>query len=71
MANFIDFIADAANDFELAREFIEFLDKASAEELQNWLNEKDYDLSIDDCKKLVDNKENIVNIKEVSTREGY
>lgn len=71
MPNFIDFIADAANDFELAREFIKILNEASAEELQKWLGERGYDLSIEDCKKLVDNKENIVNIKEVSTREGY
>ena len=71
MADFIDFIAEAANDFDLTKRFIKTLNESSPDDLQNWLKGEGYDVSVEDCKKLVDNKDNIVNVKDVSSQRDY
>ncbi len=71
MPDFIDFIAKAANDFDLTKRFIKTLDGSSPADLSNWLKGEGYEVSVEDCKKLVDNKDNIVNVQDVASQRDY
>ncbi|MBN2617549.1 MAG: hypothetical protein JXR64_04480 [Spirochaetales bacterium] len=59
MKNFIDFIVDAAKDSEFANEFHKVLEKANYKEVSSWLKDKGYNVHEDECKKLMDNKEEV------------
>lgn len=69
--DFIDFIADASQKHELGKEFLTTLKDASVEQLRDWLKSKGYDVSESDCKKLIDNRANIIDVKNISTKADY
>lgn len=59
MKNFIDFIADSTQSKELEAEFKNVVDYSTLAEVSNWFQEKGYDISDIECKKIIDNKEEI------------
>ncbi len=63
MKNFVDFIVDAAKDSGLGGEFEKFVDGADHKEISSWLKDKGYDVHEDDCKKMVDNKDDVKSSK--------
>ena len=71
MADFIDFVTDSAQKPEIGKEFLGAIKDASPEDLRDWFKDKGYDVNVDDCKKLIENKDNIVDIKSIASREDY
>ncbi|MDH7552517.1 MAG: hypothetical protein GYA16_14435 [Spirochaetes bacterium] len=70
MADFIDFIAKEAGNREVGKKFIELLKKGDAAELKNFFDSNGYsDVSLDDCKKLIQNKQNIINSAETNLKD--
>ena len=63
MKNFIDFIVDSAKDKELGEAFEKHVLNADHKEISAWLKEKGYDVHEDECKKLLDNKDDIKSSK--------
>lgn len=63
MKNFVDFIVDAAKDNGLADDFEKFVGDADHTGVSSWLKDKGYDVHEDECKKMVDSKENIKSSK--------
>lgn len=59
MKNFIDFVTDIAKDTKLGEECMEKLQEISHIDLASWFKDKGYDVSEDECNKLVENKDNI------------
>ncbi|MGL1893222.1 MAG: hypothetical protein OCD02_16425 [Spirochaetaceae bacterium] len=63
MKNFIDFIADAAKDTTIGEELLKVVDSSDHKTVASWFQDKGYDVSEDDSKKLVDNKEDMKTTK--------
>lgn len=59
MKNFIDFVADSTQSKELEAEFRNVVDNSTLAEVSNWFQEKGYGISEIECKKIIDNKEEI------------
>ena len=57
MKTFIDFVNDAAKNAELGKAAFEMLQGKSHTELAGWFKEQGYDVSPEDCQKLMENKE--------------
>ena len=57
MKNFIDFVVDTAKDSDMANEFHTLIDKADHNSMSSWLKEKGYIVNENDCKKIIDNKD--------------
>ncbi len=59
MSDFIDFIADKANDQVVGKELIDLLiDGTDKNTLQQWFKNKGYDVSLQDCQALIEKKDN-------------
>ncbi len=63
MKNFIDFIVDVAKDNGIAKEFEKHVEGSDHKGMSAWLKDKGYDVHEDECKKMVDNKENLKSSK--------
>lgn len=59
MKNFIDFIVDAAKDSGMADEFKKHVEASDHKSISSWLNDKGYDVHVDDVKKMVDSKDDL------------
>ncbi len=59
MKNFIDFIADAAKDSTVGEELHKVIEGGDHKTVSSWFQGKGYDVSEDDSKKLVDNKDDV------------
>ncbi len=59
MKNFIDFVVDSAKESKLSEEFHQQLNKADHSGMANWLKDKGYDVQADECKKIIDNKDDM------------
>ena len=59
MKNFTDLMVEIAKDENLAKECFAKLNETDHSGLSNWLKSKGYDVDENECKKLVDNKDNI------------
>ncbi|RPI93120.1 MAG: hypothetical protein EHM32_08370 [Spirochaetales bacterium] len=75
MADFIDFLAIALNDKtekKLVTEFVEIMKPSSAEAIEKWFKRKGYeDISLEDCKRIAANRENVVHTGDVSLKGNY
>jgi len=70
MADFIDFIAKEAGNREAGKIFIELLKKGDATELKKFFDSNGYsDVSLDDCKRLIQNKQNIISAAENNLKD--
>jgi hypothetical protein len=70
MADFIDFIAKEAGNREVGKKFIELLKKGDAAELKSFFDSIDYTgVSLDDCKTLINNRQNIINSTETNLKD--
>jgi len=63
MKNFIDFIVDAAKESDLADEFHKIVQDSDHKEISSWLKDKGYEVNEDECKKMVENKDDIQSSK--------
>ena len=62
MSDFLKFVADNANNVEVAKSFIDELkSKTGKMELQAWYKERGYDLTLQECQELIRKKKNIIN----------
>jgi len=53
MSDFIEFVADNANNQSVGTEFIQQLaNGVNKEELQKWFRNKGYDISLQECQEL-------------------
>ena len=76
---FIDFILDASSkdrskNWDLGYDFVHFLGKdktPTIDELYGWFLERGYLVSKIDCKRIITDKDGIINIKEVSNSRTY
>ena len=72
--SFLDFIIHTSKQSDNAL-FIEFKDKMvevkDVPELQKWFEEKKFNVSDEECKKLIDNKDSLYNLKENMVKSGY
>jgi hypothetical protein len=59
MKNFVDLIVDAAKDSALGEAFGKQVESGDHKGISAWLKDKGYDVHEDECKKLVDNKDNV------------
>lgn len=59
MKNFVDFIVDAAKDGKLGEEFGKQVETADQKAISSWLKDKGYDVHEDECKKLIDSKDDV------------
>jgi hypothetical protein len=71
MANFVNFVADAANNPDMGKEFVTTIKDMTAETLSAWFKDKEYDVPIDECQKLIDSKDNISDMKSISSERRY
>lgn len=70
MADFIDFISKEAGNRETGKKFSELLKKGDPVELKNFFDSIDYTgVSIDDCKTLINNRQNIINSIETNLKD--
>jgi len=70
MADFIDFIAREAGNREVGKKFIELLKKGEPVELKNFFDSIDYTgVSLDDCKTLINNRQNIISSSETNVKD--
>ncbi len=70
MADFIDFIAKEAGNREVGKKFIELLKKGDPVALKNYFDSIDYTgVSLDDCKTLINNRQNIPNSVETNLKD--
>lgn len=61
MKNFIDFVVDAAKDAELGKEFAKHVEGSDHKTMSAWLSKKGYHVHADECKKIVENKDDLKN----------
>jgi hypothetical protein len=66
MKNYIDFVVAASKDKALNKEFRKKIDMSTPKELADWYKSKEYAISEDECKKLIDNKDIIGKLGKVS-----
>lgn len=59
MKNFIDFVVDAAKDSAIGEELHKVIESGDHKEVASWLSTKGYNVSEDDSKKLVENKDDV------------
>ncbi len=75
MADFIDFLAMTLNDKtekKLGTEFVEIVKSSSAEDIEKWFKGKGYeDISLEECKRIAANRENVVHTGDVSLKGNY
>lgn len=70
MSDFIEFVADNANDQSVGTEFMQQLAKGvSKDELQKWFRNKGYDVSLQECQELLIKKANILALE--NNVKGY
>ncbi len=61
MSDFIEFVADHANDQAVGNEFIQKLNSGTEKvALQEWFRKKGYDITLQECQELISKKDNIV-----------
>lgn len=63
MKNFIDFIADAAKNSALGDELHDLVHGGDHKAVSSWLQDKGYDVTEEDSKKLVDSKDDVKSSK--------
>ncbi len=63
MKNFIDFIVDVAKDGVVGDELHKIIESGDHKVVASWLQGKGYDVSEEDSKKLVENKDDIKSTK--------
>lgn len=59
MKSFIDFILDVAKDSKLAEEFKSKVESHDHQGLAGWFKDKGYEVHADECKKILDNKDDL------------
>jgi len=70
MADFIDFVSKEAGNREAMKKIIELLKQGNAEELKKYFDSIDYTgVSLDDCKTLINNRQNIINSVETNLKD--
>lgn len=57
MKTLADFLVDITKDDELAKESLAKFNETDHSGLSQWFKEKGYDIDENECKKLVDNKD--------------
>ena len=72
--SFLDFIIHTSKQNDNAL-FVEFKDKMAevkdVPELQKWFEEKKFSVPDEECKKLIDNKDSLYNLKENMVKSSY
>jgi len=61
MKNFVDFVVDAAKDSDLVKELTKYLDDADHKAMSNWFKDKGYEVHEEECKKILNNKDDFKN----------
>lgn len=70
MADFIDFVSKEAGNREAMKKIIELLKQGNAEELKKYFDSIDYTgVSLDDCKTLINNRQNIIQAFDTQVKE--
>lgn len=59
MKNFIDFMVEASKTGTLAEEFHQNLGKGNHAELSQWFSKNGYGVNEQECKKILDNRNDI------------
>jgi hypothetical protein len=59
MKNFVDFVVDASQTNGLSDEFDAMIKSADQKSMSKWLKGKGYDVREEECKKMVDHREDI------------
>lgn len=63
MSDFIDFIADYANDQNTGKQLLNMLTGGTTKEaLQKWFRDLGYDVTLQECQELIDKKGNFTGI---------
>ncbi|MBP7737514.1 MAG: hypothetical protein KA369_16145 [Spirochaetes bacterium] len=60
MATIADFIKDSCNNKQLSSSIIDQLKNATPEQLEKIFTDNGYTVSLDDCKKIIANKDSII-----------
>jgi hypothetical protein len=60
MASFTDFIKDSCSNKQLSASIITQLKSATPEQLVGIFSTNGYEVSLDDCKKIIANKDSII-----------
>lgn len=72
MSDFIDFVADKANDQAIGKELLDLLAKGTTKEaLQSWFKDLGYDISLQDCQELIDKKDNFASFNTTVNNVKY
>ena len=59
MKNFVDFVVDASKQGGLADEFQGMVQSSDSKTMSKWLKGKGYAVNESECKKMVENKDDI------------
>lgn len=65
MGSFVDFVIEVLKDKTIGEEFIEIFQKSTPSELVKWFASKNYTISEEEAKKLIENKDSINNSNSV------
>ncbi|MFW5862427.1 MAG: hypothetical protein ACOCWZ_09255 [Spirochaetota bacterium] len=71
MNNFVDFVVDMMNDSDKAKEFLSKLDKMTKDDLLEWFKANNYDVTAEDCEKLINNKIKMEDLKDNTIKASY
>jgi len=63
MKNFIDLVVDLSKDSNLADEFHKFFEESDHVAISNFLKEKGYAVTEEECKKIIENKDDLKSSK--------
>ena len=68
---FVDFIADTAKDKGMAQDAVGIIKNKSNQDLSDWFKQKGYDVSKDDCQKLLDSKDELWEVGDAAVKNNY